>query len=334
MWQRKAVSHGLPQWSRVALTPRQADADLDMEISWLEDFLAVVGTGSFSRAAEMRHITQSALSRRIQSLEEWVGTPLFERTTHAVKLRPAGLSFRTDAEQIIRSIETARREAKEIGVNAAATLRFAATNALSLGFFPTWLRGLETLTPEPFSIQLVANHMQACEQIMVQGHAQFLLCHFHPAAPTCLTPDQFRSERVGDDVLIPVSVPDTDNPKEPKFPLSVSGDSTSVPYLAYRPESGIGRIVHAVHGHAFKRSSLQTTFTSHSVKLLVTMTLDGRGMAWLPKSLIEDHLQAGSLVPSCDEAWIIPIQVHLLRPRARQSPAAESFWEVVLSKQK
>ncbi|HWU74121.1 MAG TPA: LysR family transcriptional regulator, partial [Sphingomonas sp.] len=51
-----------------------------MELAWLEDFIALSETGNFSRAAELRHVTQPAFSRRIRALEDWVGTPLFERT--------------------------------------------------------------------------------------------------------------------------------------------------------------------------------------------------------------------------------------------------------------
>ena len=52
-----------------------------MDLIWLEDFLAIAEDGGFSRAAERRHVTQPALSRRIRALEDWLGAPLFERMT-------------------------------------------------------------------------------------------------------------------------------------------------------------------------------------------------------------------------------------------------------------
>ncbi|MCL5425335.1 MAG: LysR family transcriptional regulator, partial [Gammaproteobacteria bacterium] len=51
-----------------------------MELVWLEDFIALAEHGSFVRAAEARHITQPAFSRRIRSLEQWMGVSLFVRT--------------------------------------------------------------------------------------------------------------------------------------------------------------------------------------------------------------------------------------------------------------
>ena len=72
-----------------------------MEFAWLEDFLALVDFGNFSRAAELRHVTQPAFSRRIRALEDWVGD-LFERDSHPVMLTEAGRRFRPVAEELLR----------------------------------------------------------------------------------------------------------------------------------------------------------------------------------------------------------------------------------------
>ena len=52
-----------------------------MEARWLEDFLSVARTGSFSLSAAERHITQSAISRRIKALEQWVWVALIDRSS-------------------------------------------------------------------------------------------------------------------------------------------------------------------------------------------------------------------------------------------------------------
>jgi DNA-binding transcriptional LysR family regulator len=50
-----------------------------MNLIWFEDFMALASTGNFSRAAEERHMTQPAFSRRIRALEEWLGVVLIDR---------------------------------------------------------------------------------------------------------------------------------------------------------------------------------------------------------------------------------------------------------------
>jgi DNA-binding transcriptional LysR family regulator len=296
-----------------------------LEIDWLKDFLAVLDCGGFSRAADVRHVTQSALSRRIRALEDWVGTPLFDRTTQPVTLSPAGEVFRVTAQESLRRLAAGRAEALEQAQEASGLLRFASTNALSLVFFPVWLRQVETTLPFHANMQLVANHMEACERMMVQGQAQFLLCHCHPAAPTLLSAGQFRSLRIGSDVLMPVSAPRSGGNADPLFALPGAPEAPT-PFLSYRPESGMGRIVSAVRQASRLDAWLKPTFSSHLAKLLVTMALERRGMAWLPQSLIGEYLESGALVRAADEDWDIPIEIQIFRPAPRQSPMAERFW--------
>ncbi len=106
-----------------------------MELSWLLDFLELSDLGVFSRAAERRHLSQPAFSRRIRALEEWVGVPLFERDSRHVRLTPAGERFRPVAEETVRRLSQARDEAREADGAVGTTLRFACTHALSLTFF-------------------------------------------------------------------------------------------------------------------------------------------------------------------------------------------------------
>jgi len=287
-----------------------------MEFSWLEDFLALVDTGNFNRAAEARHLTQPAFSRRIRALEEWIGAPLFDRATHRVMLTAAGDRFRPLAEDLLRRLLQGREEIRQTVDTAAASLRFAATHVLSLTFFPVWLRSLEART-RLGPVHLVSDTMRACEQIMRAGQAQFLLCHYHPALPGQLDAGPFRSIRVGDDVLMPVAAPDDES--RPRFSLS---DAAS-PLLAYSPESALGRIVEAAQHAAAARDPV---FTSHLATVLRAMALDGRGIAWLPESLIADDLTRGNLVRAAGREHNAPVEVRLFRAKARQSPAAEEFW--------
>ncbi len=299
-----------------------------VEINWLHDFIAVAGTRSFSRAAEQRNSSQPALSRRIQALELWTGTPLFDRTTHTVNLTPAGDAFRQTAEDILRRLAAGRLEAQECARGASDVLKFASTNALSLTFFPDWLRSIETKLSFVPNVQLVANHMEACERMLLAGDAHFLLCHHHPAATTALTPSHFRSLHVGNDRLIPTSVSLAGRGRKPRFKLPGT-ESAPVQFLSYRPESGMGKILDAVRANSPLQAHLRTTFTSHLAKLLVTMVQAGRGMAWLPESLIADQLAAGDLVAAGSPEWHIPIEIHVFRPKLRLAHAAESFWQHV-----
>ena len=85
-----------------------------MNLIWLEDFLALAATGNFSRAAEDRHSSQPAFSRRIRALEQWVGVDLLDRTTQPAKLTPAGEWFRQVAEDLLATVTRMPDEAKRV----------------------------------------------------------------------------------------------------------------------------------------------------------------------------------------------------------------------------
>jgi LysR family transcriptional regulator, hypochlorite-specific transcription factor HypT len=69
-----------------------------MELKWLDDYIALIDSGSFSAAAARRHVSQPAFSRRIQMLEEWLGVTLIDRTRKPLQLTPVArdnqLAFR------------------------------------------------------------------------------------------------------------------------------------------------------------------------------------------------------------------------------------------------
>ena len=296
-----------------------------MELDWLEDLLALAASGSFSRAAEQRHVTQPAFSRRIRALEDWVGAPLVDRGAHPAALTEAGRRFRPAAEDILQRLSVAREEARAAEAAAAATLRFAATHALSFSFFPAWLRGLEpSLQLGP--VQLVSDSLQACEELMVQARAQFLLCHYHPEAGSRLDSPDFLSARVGADTLVPVAA--ADGAGGPRFALP-GAHGSALPVLAYNEESGLGRILGAVRAHVSDGARLEAVFTSHLAVVLKTMALDGRGVAWLPFSLVEGDLDAGRLVRAGGDGWLVPVEIRLVRRRAATAPAAEAFWRAI-----
>lgn len=298
-----------------------------MELSWLEDLIAVAHSGNFTRAAELRNVSQPTFSRRVKHLEEWVGAPLVERDTHRVRLTPAGQEFLTVAEEVVRRLVSGRNEAREIAAGSASTLRLACTHALSLLFLPAWLPHMEEETDEADVISLVTDTMSGCESLLLEGSVQFLLCHHHPSAQVAMRPGQFRSIEIGHDILRPVCVP-KGRGMEPLFALPGSAEAP-LPYLAYSASSGMGRIIAATQALDGPHAWLSTVFTSHVAAVLTLMAKRRRGLAWLPVSMITRPLAHGTFVPAGDKSWDIPISIRLYRSQTRQSPAAEGFWKRV-----
>ncbi|MGD0848968.1 LysR family transcriptional regulator [Bradyrhizobium sp.] len=291
-----------------------------MELIWLEDYLALAEALNFSRAAEARHVTQPAFSRRIRALEDWIGAELFTRSTHGVALTPAGEHFHNQAEVLTRALHQLRRDTIEASGRGARAVSIAATHALSFTFFPKWVRSHEAVLALG-NLNLISDSMQACEQMMLRGDAQFLLCHYRQNMMSRLETGQFKSIVVGADTLVPLSAPGSNG--APRWSLD---GFEPAKYLAYSAQSGLGRIVAARWGAKDRGFALETVFTSHLAATLLSMARAGDGVAWLPLTLAEEDIAAGRLVEAGNPEFEIPIEIRLFRPLARQGDAAESVW--------
>jgi DNA-binding transcriptional LysR family regulator len=286
-----------------------------MELVWLEDFNVLAQSGNFSRAAELRHVTQPAFSRRIRALETWVGVDLFERTTQGATLTDAGQHMLENAQEMTRRLYQMRQEAREVAGKQARTLHFAATHSLSFTFFPGWVRAAERSGPLE-AIRLLSDNMSVCEQMLLGGEVQFLLCHQHPDVPPRFAADQFQSKVVGSDLLMPLQAHDAEAP----------ADGAAPQHLAYTAESGLGRIVAARLRKEDKPPALHTVFSSHLAAVLLSMAQEGKGFAWLPQTLSEPEVRNGKLVRALDAHWDIPVEIRLFRPNTALSDFAEDFW--------
>ena len=303
-----------------------------MEIKWLEDFVTLADTSSFSRAAELRNVTQPAFSRRIKQLEGWLGATLISRATMPAELTPAGRNFLPVAQESIRTFYAARealRPSHEPGL-----IRFAALHTLTVTFFPHWLKALES-TGAAFSTSLIPDRggIEANLDAIVADEADFFLTYAHPEVPFHLDRGQFSSLTVAHDRLIPLVAPDIvlSGSAQPGLNLldrAVAQPRLAVPYLSYGFNSFFGVALSRLllRRPPFRR---RTTHENTISAGLMNMAMTGAGICWLPESLARDEMQAGRLVPaSSDTGWNLDLEIRLYRHAATRNRKVEELWRM------
>ncbi|MVA27505.1 LysR substrate-binding domain-containing protein [Agrobacterium vitis] len=283
-----------------------------MELKWLEDFLCLARTHSFSKASAERNVTQSAFSRRIQGLEQWLGVLLVDRSTYPTALTNEGLQFLETAEETVRMLHGSRYHLGAISRPNKQMVSIAALHTLSLVFFPAWFRQIEKKIG-PVESRLLPDDYHNCLQALVEGSYDFLLTYHHPCVPVPLDPDQYPYIIVGKDNFTAVYSPSLGR-----------GDANTFPLLGYAANSFLGRVSSFAHAQG-GAPAIRVAHTNENsmADALKRMAIEGHGLAWLPRSLAEEELATKKLLSLPAE---IPLEIRLYRSARRTRAAVEKVW--------
>ncbi len=114
----------------------------------VQAFIAIHEQGSFSRAAQSLHITQTALSRRLKNLEEHLGVRLVERSTRTVALTDIGREFLPQAKRLLAELAMALAEIRETGRSLRGDVTMACVPTVGVRFLPRVVQRYAALHPQ------------------------------------------------------------------------------------------------------------------------------------------------------------------------------------------
>lgn len=295
-----------------------------MELKWLEDFTVLASTSSFTRAAELRHVTQSAFSRRIKQLEIWLGVTLVNRATFPAELTQEGQMFLPVAQETLRNFYRTRAALQPNDNDENRLITFSSLHTLTITFFPLWLKRMQEkigqirsrLSPDRGGIEQNI-------QTLSDGEVDFLLTYAHESVPFFPDSNRYQHHVLGHEKLIPVSVPD---PRGRLIDYAVENEAT-LNYLSYGDVSFFGTLL-TKHFEAMPTLDRRVVHQNTISVGLKSMALAGWGVAWLPKSLIDKELAEGKLVlASEDPNWQLTVEIRIYRHASALQSKAEALWQ-------
>jgi DNA-binding transcriptional LysR family regulator len=263
-----------------------------MDTKWLEDFVSLAETRSFSRSAQLRHVTQPAFSRRIQSLEAWAGTELVDRSSYPTRLTPAGKTLYNQALEMLHALQASRAMLRAHASVGQDVIEFAVPHTLAFTFFPSWVSGLR-LNFGPVKSRLIALNVHDAMMRLVEGNCDVLIAYHHPSQPLSLDPEKYEMVVLGHELLAPYSKPDAAG--QPMWPLPGS-PGAPLPYLGYAPGAYLGRAVDQLLKQAGTAIHLDRMYETDMAEGLKAMALEGHGVAFLPFSAVRQELANHRLV--------------------------------------
>lgn len=305
-----------------------------METKWLEDFVSLAETNSFSRSAELRHVTQPAFSRRIQSLEAWLGADLIDRTSYPTRLTHAGEIFFEQAIAMLGQINNARALLRGKRTSIQTTVDFAVPHTLSLTFVPKWLTELQNNFGE-INSRLLALNVHDAVMSLVEGGCDLMLCYHHPQQPLLLDPAQYEMISMGTEALRAYSRCDKSGVPDFVLPGTIE---QPLPFLAYANNAYLGRMVDLILNQTKQALHLDKCYETDMAEGLKMMALEGRGVAFLPESAVVRELKQKQLAraDSGADAWEVSMEIRLYRERPSEQkagkPVVAKLWDYLAQK--
>jgi DNA-binding transcriptional LysR family regulator len=263
-----------------------------METKWLEDFVSLAETRSFSRSAQLRHVTQPAFSRRIQSLEAWAGANLVDRSSYPTQLTPAGETLYEQALEMLQALQNTRAMLRGHNAVGQDFIHFALPHTLAFTFFPAWMAALRE-SFGPIKSRLTALNVHDAAMRMAEGGCDVLIAYHHPSLPLQIDPERYDMVVLGHEVLAPYAPTRSDG----RALFSLPGLAAKpLPYLGYAPGAYLGDITDWILKQAGTPVHLQRVYETDMAEGLKVMALEGHGVAFLPRSAVKKEVQAGALV--------------------------------------
>lgn len=293
-----------------------------MQIAWLEDFIELAKTGSFSQAAQNRYVTHPAFGRRIKAVEEWVGTPLVIRS-QPVKLTPAGMVFLETALEVIDTLNTVRAQLVDSQQSKDMSLRVATGRALASLFFPQWYKEMVDKVGF-FHANVSTSGTEGSIYKLISKESDLLIAYKTPLTDLLIDDRIFYSIKVGEEKIVPISGVDTHGNTLFNFP---STQNKVIPWLTYSQSLSLRGILTKHLQNLGYLGLLSNAFEADTYDTLLEMVKKGVGVAWLPYSVIQKALHSRQVTIIGKANLQIQTDILLFKHRDMQHPLLEKIWQ-------
>jgi DNA-binding transcriptional LysR family regulator len=299
-----------------------------VETKWLEDFVSLAETRSFSRSAQLRHVTQPAFSRRIQALEAWAGLDLVDRSSYPTRLTPAGETFHSQALEILNNLQATRTMMREHLSAGHDMIEFAVPHSLAFTFFPHWVMDLRRRFGALKS-RLIALNVHDAVMQLTESSCDLLIAYHHPTLPLQLSTDRYEMLSLGHESLAPYAKADGEG--RPMFQVPCD-TGAKVPFLSYAAGAYLGRLVELIVKLSPAPLHLDPIYETDMAEGLKAMALEGHGVAFLPGSSVKKELKSRRLVRAASPGSLeVSMDVRIYRERPELArhvkPNAQALWD-------
>jgi len=258
-----------------------------MDTRYLRTLITAVETGSFSRAADQLHLTQSAVSQRVKFLEERFGRQLIDRSGSTLILTKAGEMVLASARQVLQIQDNLFRELDRL--DEKLRLSVCCTPTFGTVYFPEVLNRFMRRTDNSVDIQFLFQSPEPALAGLRQNEFDLVVVEH------CMDTDLkgFSSFKLPEDELLFVSAPSLQLPS-PDLAIDqllaqrlyARKDGCSSKKLVRSGLKAVGKVL----------EDFRSVVISDDLRLNCQSVMAGSGISFVSRSLVRDYLDSGQLV--------------------------------------
>ena len=290
-------------------------------IELMQTFVRIVEAGNLSAAAVQLGTTQPTVSRRLQSLEQFLGVRLLNRSTHSMRLTADGERCYEHARNLLINWAAFESDLRGVTEEPEGLLRVVAPHAF----------GQQRL------VKPLADYLRLYPRVNVEWllHDETSLQDFISAGIDCaiqigdLTDTNLVAIKLAEVPRIVVAAPSILAGRPlPQQAIDLAG----LPWLSLRTFYRNEVFLHQVHSGEIQRLAFTPRMSTDNLYALRTATLEGLGVAIGSAWILADDIATGRLVQLVPQWQATPLPVHLVYPYARFYPARlRKFIDVIRS---
>ncbi len=289
---------------------------MNLEIRWIEDLLALEQTRSISKAAELRYVSQSAFTRRLQQIEQTLGFQVVERNFRDIQFTESGQILLATAKDIARQLHETITLLHNMDKENNLSIKFAVAHSLTSNFFTNFIQ-LFPATIENFKVEMIATNVNEGINLLREGACDFMICYADQHLLTSTNSRILSFMKIGETNIVPVCAYNTQ--QQIKFDIH-----QHFPLITYSSKAYLRVLVNQLlEQEKLKYRVLYETDNANNVK---DLALQGLGIAWLPELTIQHEL-ANRQLAICDEQLIYQHQnIYIFKSNLAHRESIQLLW--------
>ena len=293
-----------------------------MRLEWIEDIIAVLRAGSLSRAADSRFLTQPAFSRRIKTIEEYVGVELVDRARKPAQLRGAVLEQQEKLEQLAAGLRELLHALRQQDRQVKNRVVIASQHAITTSVAPRLVKQLASDLDA--RIRLRSANRGECFALLVTKQADLTLTYRSPDEELPIEGEFLEQIDFGDELFVPVFA------TRALAQLNAQYRNGELPIIIYPSDVFLGEVMQReilpeLRTRIFLKEKAESALTLAALQL----ALAGVGVAWIPRSLAAKEIGYGNLTELGHLFGRAKLRVGAARLSGTKSAAEHDVWSVI-----